>query len=156
MSDSATNTFATPRAAAGALFTDDEGRVLMLRPTYKKSWDIPGGYIETGEAPTEACAREIREELNLDITVGALLVADWAPHPDEGDKILFVFDGGRLDRGQLERIQFADGEIAEWRFVDAEELDQLTTPRLARRIRSALDARQQGRTLYLQNGGVLV
>ena len=32
---------ATPRVAAGALFLDDAGRVLMLRTMYKDDWDIP-------------------------------------------------------------------------------------------------------------------
>jgi hypothetical protein len=34
-----------------------------------------------------------------------LLVADWAPHPDEGDKLLFVFDGGRLTAEKLGAIR---------------------------------------------------
>ena len=38
--------FATPRVAAGALFFDDRGRVLLVHPTYKDTWDIPGGYVE--------------------------------------------------------------------------------------------------------------
>ncbi|SNR62384.1 ADP-ribose pyrophosphatase YjhB, NUDIX family [Haloechinothrix alba] len=127
---------AAPRVAAGVLFTDDTGRVLMLRMTYKDFWDIPGGYVEPGESPQAAAAREVREELGLDIAVGGLLAVDWAPSDSEGDKILFVFDGPRLDPDT--RFTFADGEIAEARYVRLEELDGYTLDRLARRIRSAL------------------
>src|SRR3954471_11154413 len=99
--------------AAGALFVDDQGRVLLLRPTYKSYWDIPGGYIETAESPLQACTREVAEELGLEIELGSLLAVDWAPHPEEGDKVLFIFDGGRLTQEQLSKVRFNDGEANE-------------------------------------------
>ena len=51
--------------AAGVLFFDDAGRILLVQPTYKDHWDIPGGYVETGETPAQAAAREVREELDI-------------------------------------------------------------------------------------------
>ncbi|MGW0970924.1 NUDIX domain-containing protein [Streptomyces sp. NPDC002516] len=56
---------AHPRMAAGALFFDADGRVLMVEPTYKDYWDIPGGYVETGESPLQAADREVHEELGI-------------------------------------------------------------------------------------------
>lgn len=40
---------------------------------YKDWWEFPGGKIEPGETPQQALAREIREELAADITVGSLV-----------------------------------------------------------------------------------
>src|ERR671927_1608745 len=96
---------ARPRVAAGMLVHDDQGRVLMVRPTYKDGWDIPGGYVEPDESPTDAARRELREELGVDRDPGRLLVVDWAPHPQEGDKLLFVFDGGVLSSGDFDALQ---------------------------------------------------
>jgi ADP-ribose pyrophosphatase YjhB (NUDIX family) len=138
--------------ASGALFVDDEDRVLVVRPTYKPYWEIPGGLVEPGESPREACLREIAEELAITPELGGLIAVDWAPHPEEGDKVLFVFDGGQLSPAQLEQIRFRDGELAEYRFVPVADLDGLTVPRLVRRLTAALAARRTGRPAYLEHG----
>jgi 8-oxo-dGTP diphosphatase len=144
---------ATPRVASGALFRDAAGRVLLVKPTYKRGWDIPGGYVIPGEPPLAACRRELAEELARSWPVQPQpLVVDWAPAPNEGDKILFVFEGGILPDGALERATFADGEIGDARLVEADEFDAYLPDRLARRLRLAIQACDQHRTIYAEHG----
>ncbi len=138
--------------AAGVLFCDDADRILLVQPTYKDYWDIPGGYVETAETPAQAAAREVREELGIETTVGPLLVADWAPSPDEGDKLLLVFDGGTLTAEQLGAIRLQADELASYAFRDPAKAVTLLIPRLGRRVAAAIDAHQAGRTTYLENG----
>jgi 8-oxo-dGTP diphosphatase len=56
-----------------ALLRDDD-RVLLCRRSatrrwYPDVWDFPGGHVEAGEAPHAALARELREELGVEIEV---------------------------------------------------------------------------------------
>ena len=143
---------ARPRVAAGALFFDDEGRVLLVKPTYKDGWDIPGGYVEPGETPREACEREVAEELGIRPKIGQLLVADWAPSEAEGDKILFIFDGGLIDSQVEEQVVLPADELSDWRFHDEADLNAVLIPRLARRVTAALTAKQDTSTAYLEHG----
>jgi len=58
-------TLARKRMAAGALFRDAQGRVLLVVPTYKSTMDLPGGAVEAEGSPHAACRREVAEEPGL-------------------------------------------------------------------------------------------
>ncbi|MET9479957.1 NUDIX hydrolase [Streptomyces sp. NPDC006638] len=143
---------AHPRMAAGALFFDDADRVLLVEPSYKDYRDIPGGYVEQGESPRQACVREVEEELGIKPHIGRLLVVDWAPNPGEGDKVLYLFDGGRLRADQRQQIALQADELRSYDFHLAEQLAELTIPRLVRRITAGIQARARGITAYLEHG----
>lgn len=143
---------ARPRMAAGALFFDESDRVLLVEPSYKDYLDIPGGYVERGESPLEACVREVHEELGIAPPIGRLLVVDWAPNPGEGDKVLFLFDGGVLDGRDREQIRLQAEELAGYGFHHVQALPELTIPRLARRITAAVEVRGNGLFAYLEHG----
>lgn len=142
---------ARPECAAGVVFLDDGGDVLLVEPTYKAMWEIPGGRMEVGETPREALSRELEEELSLEVPLGRLLVVDWAPHVRD-ERVRFVFDGGVLTDEQLDKIQLPPHELESWAFISPEELFVMLEPRLSRRVTAALSAKEAGATWYLENG----
>ncbi|HET6381224.1 MAG TPA: NUDIX hydrolase [candidate division Zixibacteria bacterium] len=141
------------RVAAGVLITDSMGRVLLVQPSYKPTWEIPGGVVEAGESPRGTARRELREELGLEIGIGQLLVVDWvSPQPPRTEGLIFVYDGGTLDDLDARAIRLADPELNAYGFVDMEGAVGLTSERLERRIAAALRARRAGRTVELEDG----
>lgn len=143
---------AHPRMAAGALFFDAGGRVLMVEPTYKDYWEIPGGYVETGESSLQATVREVEEELRITPPIGRLLAVDWAPNEAEGDKVLYLFDGGQLSQEDQDAIILQPEELKSFAFLSPEQIPERTIPRLARRVLAATEARDQAVPIYLEHG----
>ena len=76
------------RVAAGALCQDAAGRVLLVEPTYKDVWELPGGMVEADESPLAACRRELREELGIEVTPACLAPFVFASHGYESFHLL--------------------------------------------------------------------
>ncbi len=141
------------RTGAGVVLTDTEGRALLVRPTYKEHWEIPGGMVEAGESPHAAAAREIAEELSIERPLGRLLCVDWVPPRDpKTDGLMFLFDGGRLDSDDVAAIVLRSEELSEHRFVAADALEDFLPAYMARRVVAALAAHDAGITQYLVDG----
>ena len=114
--------FVLPRipASAGALLFDGQGRLLIVNPTYKDHWTIPGGIMEAdGETPWEACRREVREEVGIGVEHGRLVVVDFLrPKPAKPGGMRFLFDCGVLPEAVLRAIVLQEEEFSEHRLED--------------------------------------
>jgi ADP-ribose pyrophosphatase YjhB (NUDIX family) len=138
-------------ASAGALIFDRTGRLLLLRPNYKKGWTIPGGQVDAGgESPWEACKRETREECGLEITSGRLVCVDFLrPKRNRPGGVRFLFDCGAFTDEQLAAIRLQDAEIDEHRFAELGEATTLLSGPLRRRVSAGVGAE---RCVYLEDG----
>jgi 8-oxo-dGTP pyrophosphatase MutT (NUDIX family) len=121
----------------GALVAVYVGQALLLvRSSYRKEWNFPGGTVRRGETPEEAAQRELAEEIGL---AGCSLSAagdargiwDWRE-----DHVHFF--ELRLDR--LPQLQLDNREIVAAEFVSAHQLPgmALTGPVAAYLARSPL------------------
>lgn len=137
--------------SAGALIFDQAGRLLILKPTYKTGWTIPGGVMEgNGETPWDACRREVREECGIEVRGGRLACTDFRPgRPGHPGGIRFLFDCGPADDATLAAIKLQPEEIAEYRLVPLDTALSLLRPPIRRRVRAV--SRHSG-FVYLEDG----
>ena len=139
------------RISAGCLFVDKSRRLLIVKPTYKEGWEIPGGAVNANESPLAACIREVGEELGLERRPLRLLSVDFTNETKQRTESLsFIFDGGLLSDEEVAAIRLPERELSEYRLLPPEEALTLLNRRLARRVRRCLAALVAGTTLYLE------
>ena len=143
-------------ASAGALVFDPDGRLLILKPTYKSGWTIPGGVMEAdGETPWEACQREVREECGLEVRSGRLVCVDFRrPRPGRRGGVRFLFDCGAVDRARLDAMVLQPDEISEHRLEPLPAALTMLRGPIRRRVKAARRAmgRRAGGLVYLEDG----
>ncbi|WP_462418388.1 NUDIX domain-containing protein [Kytococcus sp. Marseille-QA3725] len=144
-------TLPTIPVSAGAVILDEAGRLLILKPTYKSGWTIPGGVMEAdGETPWECCQREVFEETGLRVTDGRLVAVDTrGAKRDEQLGIRFLFHCGTVTAEQAAGIVLQESEICEHRFAPLEEATGLLRKRVRRRVERALAGPG---VVYLEDG----
>ncbi|MEU7607740.1 NUDIX hydrolase [Micromonospora sp. NPDC049204] len=136
-------------AAAAAFITDPTGNVLLVKPTYRDHWAFPGGYVDEGEYPHAACAREIHEELGMPVVVGDLLVVDWAPPAGHRPRAIvsFTFDCGSI--ASLDGFALPRQELEDVAFFPIKEAVQHLPENVAIRVQAAIRARDRSAPVYL-------
>jgi 8-oxo-dGTP diphosphatase len=105
-----------------AALVRDGARVLMSRRRADQPmpglWEFPGGKVEPGESPTDALAREVREELGCDVTVDGIHEVVFHAYP-EFDLYMLVY-AATITGGTPRAL-----EVAEIAWVDARALPAL-------------------------------
>ncbi|GIE85228.1 NUDIX domain-containing protein [Actinoplanes regularis] len=146
-------TLSRKRMGAGALLSDQFGRVLLVEPTNHPHWAMPGGAVETGESPHAATIRKLREELGVLVPVGRLLVTDWVPPMgDFTESLMMIYDAGVPTPEQTSRIRLPATELRSWAWCTQQDVIALLPETLARRVIAAVRARADGAAYYLENG----
>lgn len=150
------NSFLPRKRGIGQMLIRDESaepRVLMCQLTYKEDWDLPGGVVEPGESPRLAVAREVEEELSLQIAAGPLVLTDWLP-PWGGwdDAICLVFDGGVHPASIAGQVVPQAREIRAAEFLTLAEVDERAADFTARRVRAALASLAGEGPAYTESG----
>ena len=65
-----------PKPVAAAIPATADGRIILLRRGFepgKGLWTFPGGFVDLGESVQDAARRETREEIGIEVELGALV-----------------------------------------------------------------------------------
>jgi ADP-ribose pyrophosphatase YjhB (NUDIX family) len=121
--------------AQGAVI-DGDGRVLLVRHSYRPGWWFPGGGVEWGETLAQALARELTEEVGVTLTGEPALHGIFSNFENfQGDHIAVFVVRHWQRRGEYRKR----GEIAEARMFAANELPQAIDPGTRTRLAEILD-----------------
>ena len=79
---------------AGCLLFNSDDKILIVKPTYKDYWTLPGGVVEQNESPRDACMGEVKEEIGIEIVPERLLCIDYTSiEKKDVESLQFIFLG---------------------------------------------------------------
>lgn len=120
---------------AFAVIFDDAGRVLLCHRRDIDMWNLPGGGMESGELPTNAVIREVKEETGLDVTIERLVGVYGKPDRDD---VVFTFTCNVVG-GQLTVTDESDA----WQYFAPDNIPLNTNPKQVERVYDALKPADQ-------------
>lgn len=117
-------------AGSGVIFTHNL-KYLIVEPTYKNSWEIPGGLIEQGEQPLDTAIREVKEELGIDFIPTNLAITDFST---KNQNYHYVYQGKELSNLEIKSIRLPEDELKSYKFVAIQEAEILLHPNVYKRL----------------------
>lgn len=101
----------------------DKGNILLVKPTYKPTWQFPGGGVELGDSPVNALIREISEELGLNINEHEVKPVGITFQPKD-DSVLIIYEL-RSDLSENSSFQLQEEELEAHQFTNPDEVPNL-------------------------------
>ena len=140
--------FVNPRPTGTVVIVED-GRFLGIRRSREPRsglWDLPGGFCDGWELPAEAAVREAREELCLQVRLGAFIGMYCESYTFQYEvlPILDCFWFASIVDGEL---RLDPDEASEWAWLplaDPPPLAFVTTERAIADVRACLEASGAG------------
>jgi 8-oxo-dGTP pyrophosphatase MutT (NUDIX family) len=115
-----------------AVILDEAGRILLVHQSYgRRGWDLPGGGRKRGESLEQALAREVREEIGVQVSKMTLTGVYFEPDVDQQHFAFRV----ELSPGAIPAV--TSPEILDCRYWAIDALPRPISQFTERRIRDA-------------------
>lgn len=130
--------FRRPRTHAAAVALWHEGRVLLIRTSYRSCHSLPGGFLRSGEPSERAASRELKEELGIDLPSQSLHHAWHGMIPFESRQDVLDIWEIRVDAAPMPRVMGREIVWAGW-VTPAEAAKHPLLPHVAAYLEQASD-----------------
>jgi ADP-ribose pyrophosphatase YjhB (NUDIX family) len=118
--------YMNPAAAVAGVIVDPQERMVVLvrgKEPGKGLWDLPGGFVDPGETAEEALAREIREEVGLEVTAMRYL-GSWPNIYHYGGIAYRTLDFGfACEAAGVERARPTESEVEQVLLLEPAQVD---------------------------------
>ncbi|HGY57057.1 MAG TPA: 8-oxo-dGTP diphosphatase MutT [Caldithrix abyssi] len=111
---------------AAIIFNKNRQILITQRPANSHLggfWEFPGGRIENGETPQQALARELKEELDLDVQIGERFLRSTYEYDIKTVDISFYFCALQEENPTIKPLG-----VQAYRWIETEQLDQFDFP----------------------------
>lgn len=118
--------YMNPAASVAGVIVDSRGRMVVLvrgKEPGKGLWDLPGGFVDPGETAEEALAREIREEVGLEVTAMQYLGSWPNVYPYGGIPYRTLDFGFLCETHGVEAARAMDSEVERVLLLEPMEVD---------------------------------
>jgi 8-oxo-dGTP pyrophosphatase MutT (NUDIX family) len=115
--------------------------LLILKPSYKEGWNLPGGVTDKFESPYQTVIRECKEETNLDIQIKELVLIDYIQETIDGhnfDHVEFYFTAIAKS---FTDIKIDNEEVIDYKFVDTTQAKEFLSENYYNRLQAVLRAK---------------
>ena len=140
------------RMASAILLVTDQNQVVVVKPTYKSQWEVPGGIVEKEESPLRGALREVKEELNITLSADDIVLASldyMAAGKVKSEALMFLF-ATRIPQDRLLDIRTDNQEISEYRIIAPTEATTYLGDMLGARVQRGVHAFLHGTVAYFE------
>lgn len=106
----------------------EQKEVLLIRrgqEPWKGCWAFPGGFVDVGESPEDAVARELFEECNIVGKASGIIAVRGEPERDPRGHIVSIFYQVEVDGNSGEPLAGDDAAEAEWVKLSQVDLEKM-------------------------------
>lgn len=119
---------------------DEVDRLYLVRDRFRREWAYPGGFVDRGESPRQACVREIREEIGLALASERFRLLGAEINQQPWRELEFTTFSTTITPAEAHNIVLQALELTDGRWVTRQEALELIAPRLRERLTELLVA----------------
>lgn len=140
------------RMASGVILFNEDDQLLLVKPSYKTYWSLPGGIVDKNESPKQTAIRETLEEVGVDLKLCQFISVEYVPDKEgKGENLQFTFYGGVLDKEQIRNIKIDGDEISDYKFMTTDEATEMAGGGLNKKLPKLLSALKNNIAIYIEN-----